>query len=215
VTATVEHRRTWWQRNRWGLVALPLALVLALAAGGSRLHEYWWNRGFHQMAPVSSGVATLTDEYDDGVLRHPIEARYSVNSFPPADDLTRRRGEPLPAGLRAWRLSLAVEADPAVALTGCTVAIVDTSGNRHHPSDAGLDIDVSPLSTCVPESTPGPQTTFGSAAPPALRPGEDPRPPAYRTDTVFVLPQEAVPAAVRLWYALPRYVELPVDASGG
>ncbi|GAA3529841.1 hypothetical protein AFL01nite_00610 [Aeromicrobium flavum] len=213
MTSTMEHRRGWWRRNRWGLVALPLALVLALAAGSSRLHEYWWKRGFHEQAPVSSGVATLTDEYDDGYLRYPIEARYSVASFRPADDVTLYGGDPLPSGVRAWRLSLAVEADPDVALSGCTVALVDTAGNRHGATDSGLDVDAPRLASCVPESTPGPRTTYGSTAPPAVPDGEDPRPPTYRTDTVFVLPAEAVPAAVRLWYALPRYVELPVDAS--
>src|SRR5690606_13533967 len=107
------------------------------------------------------------------------------------------------------------EADPDVALSGCTVALVDTAGNRHGATDSGLDVDAPRLASCVPESTPGPRATYGSTAPPVVPDGEDPRPSRYRTDTVFVLPDEAVPAAVRLWYALPSYVELPVDVSAG
>jgi len=213
VTSTIEHRTTWWRRNRWGLAALPLALVLALGAGSSRLHDYWWTRGFHSAAPVESGRAHLVDEYDDGHLRYPIEAHYAVDSFAPADDVTLIGGDPLPGGLRAWRLSLAVSADPDVALEGCTVAIVDTRGNLHQTSDSRLPVDGPEFADCVPRATPGPQPDFGSTAAPRLREGDDPRPAEFTTDTVFVLPDEAEPASVRLWYFLPRYVELPVDGS--
>ncbi|WP_286928135.1 MULTISPECIES: hypothetical protein [Aeromicrobium] len=211
--STIEHRGTWWQRNRWGLVALPVALALALAAGSSRLHDYWWTRGFHSPVPVSSGQAHLVDEYDDGHLRYPIEARYAVDAFEPADDLTLLGGDPLPDGVRAWRLRLDVTADPDVSLAGCTVAVVDTEGNLHGESDSALVVDGPQFSSCVPRDTPGPQATYGSTEPPSLREGDDPRPEQFTTDTVFVLPEEAEPAAVRLWYFLPRYVELPVDGS--
>ncbi|MBC9225488.1 hypothetical protein GL325_04040 [Aeromicrobium sp. 636] len=214
MTDTVEHRRTWWQRNRIGLLALPLALALALAAGSSRLHDYWWTHGFHDPVPVSGGAASLVDQYDDGHLRYPIEAEYSVASFVPAEDLRLLGGDPLPDGVRAWRLSLAVEADPDTVLTGCTVAIVDTAGSLHRESDAGMTLDGSRFSTCVPADTPGPQPEFGSAAAPRLLEEDDVRPPTFTTDTVFLLPQEAVPAAVRLWYSLPRHVELPLEPSG-
>lgn len=213
MSTTIEHRRTWWRRNRWGLVALPVVLVLALAAGSSRVHDYWWVRGFHQPAPVTSGVASLVDEYDDGRLSYPIEARYSIASFGPADEVTLRRGEPLPAGVRAWRLELAVEADPDMVLSGCQLAVVDAEGNRHTADDSGLDLET-PSSPCVPSDTRGPQPMPGSTAAPVLPTGEAPRPERYTTETVFVLPEEAVPATVRVWHLLPRYVELPVEASG-
>ncbi|MFO6454045.1 MULTISPECIES: hypothetical protein [unclassified Aeromicrobium] len=213
MTSTIEHRRTWWQRNRWGLVALPLALVLALAAGSSRLQDYWWAKGFHSPAPVESSQAHLVDEYDDGHLRYPIEARYALDTFEPADDVTLIGGDPLPDGVRAWRLRLDVSADPDVSLVGCTVAVVDAAGNLHGESDSGLPVDGARFSSCVPNATPGPQAELGSTAPPRLREGDEPRLAAFTTETLFVLPAEAEPTAVRLWYFLPRYVELPVDGS--
>ena len=32
---------TWLRRNRWGLILLPVALLLAVAASSSRLVHFW------------------------------------------------------------------------------------------------------------------------------------------------------------------------------
>lgn len=203
---------SWWRRNRLGLALLVPALVLALAAGSSRVQEYWWDRGFHDRAPVVDGVAALVDRYDDGRLRYPVEALYSVASFEPVR-VTLSDGAPLPDGLRAWRLRLDVEADPDISLVGCQVAVVDTQGDLHHESDSGLSLAaVSSSTSCVPAETPGPKARFGSTDQPRLTAGESPRPGRFTTDTTFVLPTEATPESVRLWYFLPRYVELSVDS---
>lgn len=204
---------SWWRRNRLGLALLPVALAVALAAGSSRVQEYWWDCGFHEPASVRDGVAELVDEYDDGHLAYPIEARYSVASFAPVD-IALSSGDPLPAGLRAWRLRLDVEADPSVALRGCSVAVLDTAGALHASDDARLDLDL-PIgdSACVPADAAGPRVEFGSTSAPRVPAGEPARPRRFTTDTVLVLPAEAEPEAVRLWYFLPRYVELPVDGA--
>lgn len=210
---TTAQTSSWWRRNRWGMMLLPVALVVALAAGSSRIHAYWWVRGFHAQAPVTDGVASLTDEYDDGHLRYPIEARFRVASFAPAPDVTLDNDDPLPDGLRAWRLRFAVEADPDIVLSGCSVAVVDSAGNVIREDDSGLGLNQFNVSRCVPEDTPGPGVDVGSTDPPKLDDGESPRPRTFTTDTVFVLPEESTPRAVRLWYFLPNYVELPVSGS--
>lgn len=209
----LQQDRTWWRRNHWGLIALPLLLALALAAGSSRVHDYWWLRGFHDRVQVTDGVASLVDEYDDGHLQYPIEARYSLSSFDPAD-ITLIDGDPLPPGVRAWQVRLHVEADPDMSLSGCQVALVDSEGNQFGKQDSGLLIS-SGFDDCVPSDRPGPQPEFGSTAPPKLGEGQEPRPAEYDTSSVFVLPEESDPAAIRLWYFLPTYVELPLNGERG
>jgi hypothetical protein len=201
-------------RRQWtAVLLLPLAVVVAVAGSSMYVQEYWWKRGFHQAAPVASdGSVTITDEYDDGFLRYPIEATVRLQS---ARQVTELPGAfapaELPDGAALWELRLAWRADPDVSLFGCQVALFDTAGVQYVPDQLtyapGAPV---PSHDCVPDETPGPEPQVGSDAPPALAPGEDPRPTSWSTRVYVLTADDATPETVRVWWFLPRYGELPV-----
>lgn len=205
--------RTWWRRERIGLVLLPVALIAAMAASSSRIHEYWWDRGFHDAAPRSAqGVVSIADEYDDGFLRYPIEADISLLSAEPVTELPGAyRPARVPTGSRLWEVRLQWDADPSVSLTGCSVALVEDDRlfvARTLDFDAGAPTAVE---ACVPDETPGPKPVLGSTAAPAVTAGESPRPQRWTTRTYVVAPTDAEPESVRVWWLLPTYAELPLS----
>lgn len=202
---------TWWRRNRLALGLLPVVTVLALAASSSRVEPFWWDAGFHARAEVTDATAHLVDTYDDGVLQYSIEARYRLAGVRPARP-AELADSPLPEGLAAWAVTLEVEADPESVLVGCTVGLVDTDGALYRADDAVLLAGTSwGQSRCVPEDAPGPRYRPFSTAPPERPPGTPRRPSDYTVTTVVATPEDVEIDAVRVWYGLPTYVELPVD----
>ena len=117
-----------------------------------------------------------------------------------------------PLGSSLWRVRLHFRADPDIVLRGCHVAIMDKRGNRYEEETSDYQTDgTTPTYLCAPEDTPGPQVQVGSTAPPALEPGDDPRPRSYDTDSYITTTDSAVPTSVRVWFFPPKYAELPVD----
>ena len=212
MTRTV--RQTWWRRERLALLLLPIVLVAAIVATSSRVDEYWWQRGFHEQASRdSSGVVSVDDRYDDGFLTYPIRADISLISVKPVTEVPGAyRPMRLPTGARLWEVQLRWKADPDVVLTGCTIALLDDDGSRYDISSTSFDSGaVTSVQTCVPEDTPGPQPTLGSTEKPAIGPDEQPRPETYETRAYIVMPEKKKPSAVRVWWLLPTYAEMPVD----
>jgi len=206
--------RTWWRRERVAILLLPVVLVAAVAASSSRIDTYWWQKGFHEQASRdATGVAMIDDEYDDGFLRYPIRAKVSVvtaqvvTELPDADRPLR-----VPAGAELWEVKLRWSADPDVSLTGCKVALVDDRERRFDATRSSFEAGTTvPLQACVPDEAPGPQPTYGSTKAPAVASGEVARPASWQTRVYIVTPEDAEPTAVRVWWLLPRYAELPLD----
>lgn len=211
---TSRVRQTWWRRERLAIVLLPLVLVAAIAASSSRVHDFWWAKGFHSQAPITSaGVATVDIRYDDGFLTYPIRAEVSLESATPVTELPEADAPvKVPTGSRLWLVGLDWRADPDVVLNGCFVALVDRDGNRYDASinafEANAPIEYNP---CVPDETPGPTTTLGSTKAPAVEPGQQPRPTSYSTTAYVVLPDDVRPITARVWWLLPDYVDLPIS----
>jgi len=208
--------RTWLRRNRTALLLLPIAVITAVLASSSRIDDYWWSKGLHDRADVSSGVAHFKDEYDDGYLSYPIAADISLTSVEPVTTIESSLGNPepvtVPEGGMLWRVSLAFQADPDVVLWGCKLAIVDSKGTRYDSEPRQFrTLGATPIHTCVPDDTPGPKPKVGSVAKPAIAEGESPRPPAYGTVAYVVTPEGVKPESVRVWWLPPKYAELTID----
>lgn len=206
-------RQTWWRRERLSLVLLPLALVAAIAASSSRVHDFWWAQGFRSEAPVSAaGIATVDLTYDDGFLTYPIRAEVSLGSATPVTELPGADAPVrVPTGSRLWLVDLAWTADPDVVLTGCSVALVDRDGRRYDASVNDFDANA-PIAynACVPDETPGPVPQPGSTETPTVEQGQQSRPESYATTAYVIAPEDVRPVAARVWWLLPDYVELPV-----
>ncbi|MET0450045.1 MAG: hypothetical protein ABW004_16650 [Aeromicrobium sp.] len=206
--------QTWWRRERLAIVLLPIIVVAVVVLTGSRVNEYWWQRGFHEEAPRDAqGVASIEDEYDDGYLTYPIRADISLVSAEPVTELPGAyRPAKVPTGARLWEVRLRWRADPDVSLTGCAIALVDDDGNRYEVNATSFDAGApTAVETCVPDETPGPKPRLGSTDAPAVGPGEQPRPESYETRAYIVTPDDAEPTAVRVWWFLPVYAELPLS----
>lgn len=207
-------KQSWWRRERRAIVLLPLVAAAALAASSSRVDEYWWQRGFHDEVPRDAqGVVRVVDEYDDGYLRYPIRADISLISARPVTKLADAfKPMQLPTGARLWEVHLRWKADPDVSLTGCSIALVDAAGNRYDIDRTSFDAGaVTPAQTCVPDDTPGPRPQPGETKLPPVPAGELPRPETYETRAYILTPTDAEPTAVRVWWRLPTYAELPLD----
>lgn len=211
VTAT---RTGWWRRNRLGLVLLPVAIVAALAGNAQRLQTLWWEEGLRSpQRPDASGVVRFVDEYDDGHHRWPITPALSVVSVEPADTLPGYQGrrEPLtlPTDGMLWKVTLHVEADPSLILTGCTLALVDAEGTRWESGSRAFTSEGrEPASPCTPADRPGPSWLPGQESP-VTDEGEE-RPARYDVDSYVVTVAGARPDEVWVWWDRPTFAALPV-----
>jgi hypothetical protein len=210
--------KSWTSRNRLGLILLPIALILALAGSSSRVHEYWWARGFHHAEQANDkGVVHFVDKYDDGYQRYPIRGNVSLVSVKKVGPtvVNKYSGQPevytKPTGSTLWRVKLHFDVDPSIVMTGCQVAIKDTAGNLYRSDTVLLDLPgATKIYLCAPDDTPGPQTKVGSTAPPAVEDGQDPRPRRYDSELFVLTSDHAKPKSVLVWFFLPKYAELPI-----
>ncbi|WP_344771124.1 hypothetical protein [Aeromicrobium panaciterrae] len=204
----------WLRRERRALLLLPVALIAVAVGAGSRLDEYWWDRGFHEKAAVEDGWAEIRDEYDDDHLTYPIRAEFTVDSIEPVPVVPGALDSPTVAtGGQLWKATLSWKADPDVVLIGCNIALMDGDGVRYDADGHGWDgSDYQFNEKCVPDATAGPRPSLGSTAKPRVLDGDEPRPESWQTTVYAVVKAGVVPTALRVWYFLPRYAELPLDA---
>lgn len=185
------HRRGWWRRNVWGLLALLPVLLAITAADPYGAWSVW-----RETRPGSAVIAGA-----DGWVSY-AGARARLVSVEPAD--LRRRDEepfPLPSGLAAWQATVSFErtAQPDGSLRGCEFRLEDDSG-RLFGDDPSEVVDAYVAG----------ESYFGGVicAPPA----EDPDAARYDVVALFVLPGPARPVALRLTAldAKPDYARFPL-----
>lgn len=201
----------WWRRNRWGLVALPLAAVAALAGSSDRVKLLFWDEGLHREQAAQQGDwLEFRDTFHDSEGEHPLELRVRLDSV---DDTTTGWGSSDPIDLqpggKAVRVTVSFEADPDLAMRVCQLAVRDADGTRY----AYLPVlgEVSqPLSPCVPDATPGPWPAMGEDLA-ETTPGEPPRPRSWTVEPVLVVPEDVEIADVVFWWEKPGYAALTVD----
>lgn len=133
----------WWKRNRWAVVALPVALIVALGGAADRLVDYWWSDDLRiEDARVQTGEpAWLTGapEYrdvldeDEPLVAETPTTRVGV-IVAGVDELSMLDDgydeSPIPDGSDAYRVDLAFHADTPVDTT-CSLELVDADGARY------------------------------------------------------------------------------------
>ncbi|KSW23558.1 hypothetical protein [Cellulomonas sp. B6] len=200
--------RSWWRRNRWALVALPLALALMAAASADRVRSLWWEQGLHSPTTAGQGQAvTFHQDVRDGLGgTRPVDVEVRLDAVVDAGALPD--GLVVPAGARAVQVEMTLSADPDVVLRGCSLAVRDADGTRYdYVADAwGATQAVSP---CVPADAPGPAPSLGDLDD-VLTPDSTPeRPATWTVSPVVVLPADVQVSDVVLWWQLPQHVVLP------
>ena len=210
-------RRSWLRRNRVGLVLLPIALAAALAGNAERLQTLWWEDALHApQRPDSTGVVHFVDAYDDGHHAWPIRPALSLVSVARVDSLPGSDGEPrpvtLPTGAVLHKVTLHVEADPNMILTGCTLALADEDGTRWETGSRAFEVDASePFSPCTPDDHPGPGWLPKDEQP--VVEADEVRPASYDVDSYVVTPADARPTEVWVWWDEPRFAALPITST--
>ncbi|MBO3103566.1 hypothetical protein [Cellulomonas fengjieae] len=204
----------WWRRNRWALVALPAALVLALAASGDRVRTMWWQQDLRRPATAEGGESIqFRQRVLDGVGgTMPVDVQVRLDGVDDApvlpDDMT------LPAGTRAVQVDLTLSADPDVVLTGCSLAVRDATGTRYvYEWNSGGALQA--VVPCVPEDTPGPRPSLGDLDDVLSEQSTPPRPETWSVSPVVVVPDDVEIADVVLWWQMPQYVLLEVPGRQG
>lgn len=209
---------TWLSRNRWGLILLPFAIVLALLASSSRVQLFWWNYGPHEVTEGRQGSpVSFSQEWMDRAGKHTRSLTVTVTSIAPADKvILENNPEPLevtvPKGSTLWRVDLSVRADPMAVLWGCQMSVLDSQGREFEATprliEPSFKLKVSP---CTPEGARGPA--------PVLYDGmkqdadELDRPESYTTSAYLPMTNGAVPKTVRLWWEFPKVIEIAVTPS--
>ncbi len=195
-------------RWRWWAV-LPLAVVLVLVASASRLQMFWWPNELHdetsgrQLEPVAV-VDRWTDEDDE---EH--ERRFTVElvAVRPATSVEGFSGpealEP-PDGVAVWRIVLRFDVDPDVPMGLCEVSLIDEDGRESDASGGSVGDVFLPTPACEPEDRQGPG--YDGSVDPEMRP----RVRTYQVSVYAITDDDAVPAAVRLSWEPPDYVQLAV-----
>jgi hypothetical protein len=205
------YRPGWARRNLWGLLALPLAVVAALSASSDRVQLYFWEEGLRQPTSGRAGQwVSYQETYTDSEGEHQRALRVRLDSVT-ATTLPWQSRSPLslPPGTKALAVTLSLQADPALPLTVCNLALRDAAGNRYEylRTFGGADQPVSP---CVPPEAPGPSVQMGELGG-GLDPDEPPRPASWTVSPVIVVPAGVTVTEVALWWQRPGYVALAVS----
>ena len=113
-----RHTPTWLRRNRWGLLALPFALVASLAASSDRVKLYFWDEDLHQPHRAVQGAwLDFRDTYSDSNGEHPMQVKVQLEGVREATGLWQSTSPlDLPAGTQAVEVELSLEADPRLPL---------------------------------------------------------------------------------------------------
>jgi hypothetical protein len=201
----------WWHRNRWALVALPVALALTLVASGDRVRTLWWQEDLHSPTTVAAGgTAHFHQRVYDGLGgTMPIDVSVQLDGV--GDATTLPRDMELPDDTRAVQVDLTLSADPDQVLSACQLAVRDAAGTRYeYVSNAwGAFQAVVP---CVPEDSPGPEPSLGNLDDTLSDPEHDPRPATWSVSRVVVVPAGTEVTDVVLWWQKPQYLQLDVPS---
>lgn len=198
---------SWVRRNRWWLLALPLALAAVVAASAYNAKVFWFDSGLHhRIAGAEPGeFVSVTDDYSDPygdtsrTLRVRLRDVGTITTYPTRDG----RLAP-PDGLDAVVVRLDFEADPDETLNFCNLAVLDDDGRRYEVPDP-----VGQPTPCLPSGRGGPVLPLTEDVPRGyVEPGSE-RPPTWQSWPIVLMPEGARVDRVLIWWDYPDYVELP------
>jgi hypothetical protein len=174
----------WLRRNRWGLVLVVPAMVLALALPVHDAYGQFWKTA--PRTAVTQGSSGWV-AYDDATMR--LTALTSVTHLTGFSD----EAIAVPSGLEIFIASIEFQSTSPSKLVGCNMSMEDSTGATY-----ATDMDI--------VSDLGVDVTFPSCTPDSIG-----KPPATWTAKVyFVAPAGARPVAVRIVIGklLPKYARL-------
>lgn len=199
--------RTFLRTQRVALIALPVLLALAVAASSQRMVDLWWPFGMHdQVETDARGTARFDTTIELQSGRAPLRVSVRHVSTQPATIVTLLGDEqvPVPPGFDAWRVRVHVAADPTAVLSACQVLLRDTEGREYGAGTRALRDGVLDLGSCQPRGIDNPSGLDIDAD------RATDRPPEYDRDAVFLLPEGATPAVVRVSPDLHHYADWPL-----
>lgn len=203
---------SWWRRNRYGVLALPVVIALAVAANGIRLDDWWWSADLRSATTGQQGEPVdFHQEYDDAVGATTRSLSVRLDDVVELDAVPQSFGDPVPVpeGLRALRVDLSFEADPDQSVYGCRLALRDADGQRYEYSSNIDTIRQAEPSPCHSLEQPGPKPPIFEGQTRGVVAGEE-RPPTWRTQPVVLVPAEAEITEVLLWWEQPEHLSLEI-----
>lgn len=204
--------RSWWRRNRLAVLAIPVVLVLAVAANGLRLERFWWNTEFRSATAGQQGeFVTFHQDYTDYLGSTSRTLKVRLEGVTEVAEVTKTYGgaQPIPDGVRALRVDLSFEADPEQSVSGCWLGLVDDEGTMYEFDEGFLDIAQDEPFACHELARPGPRVPTFKGQTREVTPGEE-RPASWQMHPVVLVPEDAEITEVRLWWELPQYLSLTV-----
>lgn len=198
-------RTGWWRRNRWGLVALPVAAAAALAASSYRVEAQWWLEKPRDLQHASQGEwVTFSASQYDRTGDVPFSVRVRLDGVRPAEELFGPVSDDYeldpPAGVQAIAVDLELAAPPDVPLTSCDLVVRDTDGVEYDYQIASPSIENQATSPCVPPDARGPELDLIEGLDPDTGPR---RPDEWRVSPVVLLPEGVEVAEVMLSWGPP------------
>jgi hypothetical protein len=179
--------RGWWRRNVWGLLlVVPLAAGLFVSNAGEFYRRNYTHLPKEPVAVDGTGRAAI----DDRAVRV-----VEITSVDGPEDIERLVGfgPDLPSGVRIWRVIVALEGTDKDRVSDCEATLLDADGRAWEPDPAELHGTFkNSIFMCWPD--------------------DDEQPSPYLSTMYFLLPAEARPATLRIFWddRLPRYIRFPV-----
>ena len=198
--------RAWATRNRWALILLIPTFAVALAASSSRLVHFWWSWQPHE--PTQAELGRMTTFEVPGGPSTMTTIVIGVLDVSRADQAVEDDGMPYeaqtPPGATWWQVTLRVEGgEPKEA--ACTLALADEEGHtvRYAPTSypAPESFSTLPSAACSPAATFADNGT------------EEPAPQTYELRRYVLTSADFRPAEVRLWWATPTYLSVPLAST--
>lgn len=210
-TRAERHRkRRWWRDNALALILLGPAIAAALFASSYRLTElYRPSLPTHQLpASGDSGTYTSSFRIANTTYERTIDVRLvSVT------EVGVLHGKQAVDGAKQWAVSFAFTADPSVPADSCTIELYDEAGNVYHPRSALVDTPgAEPLFRVDDCLVPGEEGPMVNAFTGKLEESGAPRPPSWRSTIGFAMPDDVVPAKVRIYWDTPNYLDFDAHA---
>ncbi len=192
---------SWWRRNRWGLVALPVAVAAALAASSYRVEDYWWLEKPRDLVEAGGGEwVTFSASQNDRAGDVPFTVRVRLDGVRAAEaPLGEDHALEPPDGVQAVAVDLSLSAEPDVPLAGCTLVVRDADGTEYAYQSSSPSISQA-TSPCVPPDARGPELDVFERTDPDTGPR---RPDEWSVSPVVLLPDGVEVAEVVLSWGPP------------